>query len=149
MKKRSEFSWWCGFCGFRMVYSGTPKTRAEWAGGTEEMETIGMAYTVSEFCRQARISEGLYFKLQRQGQGPIVARVGRRVVITHSSAQAWMEQRERPSQQHVARISGVVATDVSRCMSACPKELKDHTTAAQCCDDINHSNEQQSNVNQS
>jgi hypothetical protein len=58
------------------------------------MEATAMGYTVREFCRYARISEGLYFKLQRRGEGPNVARMGRRVVITHSSAQKWIAQRE-------------------------------------------------------
>jgi hypothetical protein len=62
------------------------------------MELNVPAYTVSEFCRFARISEGLYFKLQRLGEGPTVARMGRRVVITQASASRWFEGREGRSE---------------------------------------------------
>lgn len=63
------------------------------------MEANAVGYTVSEFCRYARISEGLYFKLQRRGEGPSVARIGRRVVITHSSAQKWIAQKEMATER--------------------------------------------------
>jgi hypothetical protein len=69
------------------------------------MEANAMGYTVSEFCRYARISEGLYFKLQRRGEGPSVARMGRRVVITYSSAQKWIAQRETATERCADRAS--------------------------------------------
>jgi hypothetical protein len=74
------------------------------------METNAMGYTVREFCRYARISEGLYFKLQRRGEGPNVARIGRRVVITHSSAQKWIAQRETASCADRASLTGLAGS---------------------------------------
>jgi hypothetical protein len=58
------------------------------------MQTLGLAYTVKEFCQHARISERLYFKLQSRGEGPPVIRIGRRTVISREAARKWMMTRE-------------------------------------------------------
>jgi hypothetical protein len=53
-----------------------------------------LAYTVPEFCRAFRISERHYFNLRDEGKAPREMRVGRRVLISVESAQAWVRARE-------------------------------------------------------
>lgn len=57
------------------------------------MEAPALAYTVREFCHQARISERFYFKMQSLGEGPRVVRLGRRVVIPQEAAKRWLDDR--------------------------------------------------------
>jgi hypothetical protein len=53
-----------------------------------------LAYTVNEFCQAFRISERHYFNLRDANKGPKEFRVGRRVLISVESAQAWVKARE-------------------------------------------------------
>ncbi|WP_245323516.1 hypothetical protein [Bradyrhizobium stylosanthis] len=53
-----------------------------------------LAYTVPEFCRAFRISERHYLNLRYAGKAPTEMRVGRRVLISVESAQAWVKARE-------------------------------------------------------
>jgi hypothetical protein len=39
-------------------------------------------YTIQEWCHRGRISQPQYFKIQNEGTGPRVTRIGRRVIIT-------------------------------------------------------------------
>ncbi len=48
--------------------------------------------SITEFCARHRISPELYFKLQKQGQGPKVIRIGRRVLIPREAAQKWRDK---------------------------------------------------------
>ena len=52
------------------------------------------AHTISEFCLIHRISEPLYYKIQRDGTGPREAIAGTRNIITAQAARDWRQQRE-------------------------------------------------------
>jgi hypothetical protein len=54
------------------------------------------AFTISEFCDSHRLSRAQFYKLQKLGQGPDVARAGDRVVfISGEAAARWRRQREK------------------------------------------------------
>lgn len=55
--------------------------------------------SVNEFCKTNSISRSLFYKLQRQGNGPKVMKVGRRTLITPEASQEW-----RKRMQEVARL---------------------------------------------
>lgn len=47
------------------------------------------AQSVNEFCKTNGISRSLFYKLQRQGNGPQIMKVGRRTLIALDSAVEW------------------------------------------------------------
>ena len=51
-------------------------------------------FSIKSFCIAHDISEGFYFKLREQGQGPQEMRLGARVFITFESAARWRAERE-------------------------------------------------------
>ena len=51
-------------------------------------------FSIKSFCIAHGISEGFYFKLREQGQGPQEMRLGVRVFVTHESAARWRRERE-------------------------------------------------------
>lgn len=53
------------------------------------------AFTIAEFCTAHRISQGLYFKLQRAGKGPRVMPLGASIRISVEAAREWRLARER------------------------------------------------------
>jgi hypothetical protein len=55
------------------------------------------SYTIREFCEAHRIAPATYFILQREGTGPRVYRVGRKVLISLEAAADWRAQREAES----------------------------------------------------
>jgi hypothetical protein len=57
------------------------------------------AYSIPAFCQKHSISPAFYHKLQAQGLGPRVMRLGSRTLITRESAAAWRRERELASQQ--------------------------------------------------
>jgi hypothetical protein len=59
--------------------------------------TPRLALTIREFCEGHRISEGLYFKLKKQGKGPREMKIGRRTLISFESAAQWRRAREQSS----------------------------------------------------
>ncbi len=52
-------------------------------------------YTVTQFCKDHHISRSMYYKLQKQGQGPKQMMVGRRRLISNEAAADWRHQMER------------------------------------------------------
>ena len=52
------------------------------------------AQSVAEFCRDNCISRSLFYKLQREGKGPRIMKVGRRTLITSDSANEWRKALE-------------------------------------------------------
>jgi len=56
-------------------------TRADPA--TQEAEYVG---TVEEWCRDAKVSIGSYFKAKRAGEGPHIGQMGRRTPVIESPA---------------------------------------------------------------
>jgi predicted DNA-binding transcriptional regulator AlpA len=53
-----------------------------------------MMFSVAAFCHQHGISRGLFYKLAKEGRGPKIAKIGRRTLISHESAEAWRRQIE-------------------------------------------------------
>src|SRR5262245_47605424 len=54
-----------------------------------------LSMSIKEFCRLHGISEDQFFKMQRQGWGPKVMRVGSRTLISHEAAAEWRREREQ------------------------------------------------------
>lgn len=50
--------------------------------------------SIPEFCAVHGFSPAFYFNLQKEGKGPRVLRVGKRVLITREAAAEWRQQRE-------------------------------------------------------
>jgi predicted DNA-binding transcriptional regulator AlpA len=53
-----------------------------------------LALSVKEFCEQTGMGNTLFYKLQKTEEGPILMRVGGRVMIAHDTALAWIRSRE-------------------------------------------------------
>jgi len=63
------------------------------------------AYTINEWCFEARVSVPLYFKEQREGRGPRVAHMGRRTIITESPRAFYIRrEREASVQRHTTEV---------------------------------------------
>lgn len=53
-----------------------------------------LALSIPEFCKAHGISEGFFYKLKKQGEGPREMKVGTRTLITFESAAEWRRERE-------------------------------------------------------
>ena len=56
--------------------------------------TPRLALSIPEFCEAHGISEGFFYKLKKQGEGPREMKVGARTLITFESAAEWRRERE-------------------------------------------------------
>jgi hypothetical protein len=56
---------------------------------------FAQAFTIDEFCEAHRISREFFFKMQRDGWGPVVMQVGSRRLISQEAATNWRRQREQ------------------------------------------------------
>jgi len=55
-----------------------------------------LAYTVQEFCKAMRIGETLYYKMKREGTGPVELELGGgKKLITADEARRWLAARMR------------------------------------------------------
>ena len=54
-----------------------------------------LAVSILEFCDAFSISEGMYYKLKKQGLGPREMKVGTRTLISMEAADEWRRERER------------------------------------------------------
>jgi predicted DNA-binding transcriptional regulator AlpA len=52
------------------------------------------AFTIEEFCKAYGISRALYYKLLKSGQGPRIAKIGSKTLISGESAAEWLRARE-------------------------------------------------------
>lgn len=59
--------------------------------------TPRLALSILEFCKAHGISEGFFYKLKKQGEGPREMRVGARTLISFESAAEWRRAREGAS----------------------------------------------------
>jgi hypothetical protein len=78
---------------------GTRK-RADVAQRTKRKGFNGMppprlAFNIPELCEAARISEGFYFKLKREGRGPREMKMGARTLVSVDAAKRWLRAFER------------------------------------------------------
>lgn len=53
------------------------------------MTTNQTAQSVNDFCQANSISRSLFYKLQREGKGPRLMKVGRRTLISAEAANEW------------------------------------------------------------
>jgi hypothetical protein len=54
-----------------------------------------LALTIAQFCQAyGGFSPAMFFKLKKLGLGPREMRIGRRVMISMQSAEAWRRERE-------------------------------------------------------
>ena len=74
------------------VEPSMPKSRALFA--TVRPPTPRLALSIPEFCEAHGISEGFFYKLKKQGEGPREMKVGARTLITFESAAEWRRARE-------------------------------------------------------
>lgn len=58
------------------------------------MKTTINAQSVNDFCQTFNISRSLFYKLNREGRGPRLMKVGRRTLISLESAQEWQRRME-------------------------------------------------------
>ena len=56
--------------------------------------TPRLALSIPEFCEAHGISEGFFYKLKKQGEGPREMKVGARTLITFESPAEWRSARE-------------------------------------------------------
>ena len=54
-------------------------------------------YSIASFCVAHSISVDFYFRLQRDGIGPKVMRIGGRTLISYEAAADWRKEREEAS----------------------------------------------------
>ena len=52
------------------------------------------AFTIEEFCKAYGISRALYYKLLRAGDGPRIAKIGSKTLISDEAATEWLRRRE-------------------------------------------------------
>jgi hypothetical protein len=57
-----------------------------------------MAYSIRQFCQAHNISVDTYFRIQRDGRGPVTMKVGGRTLISIEAAAGWRREREKASQ---------------------------------------------------
>jgi hypothetical protein len=58
------------------------------------LKTMAATYSVSEFCREHRISRGLFYNLLQEGKGPHIMKAGRRTLISEEAAGEWRRRME-------------------------------------------------------
>lgn len=54
-----------------------------------------IAYSIRQFCQTVGISVRTFHALQQRGEGPPVVRIGRRTLIRRTTADEWLDARER------------------------------------------------------
>ena len=71
--------------------------RAPRASSSADIETVTsrppVAYTISEFCLEHKISPAYYYKMRKFGLGPREMILGRRRLVSAEDAAAWRRDR--------------------------------------------------------
>ena len=73
------------------------KSRTKLAAVLPRPPTPRLTFSIPEFCEAHGISEGFFYKLKKQGEGPREMKVGTRTLITFESAAEWRRTREKPA----------------------------------------------------
>jgi predicted DNA-binding transcriptional regulator AlpA len=76
------------------VEPSMPKSHTPFATTRQRPQTPRLALSIPEFCEAHGISEGFFYKLKKQGEGPREMKVGARTLITFESAAEWRRTRE-------------------------------------------------------
>lgn len=53
------------------------------------------AQDVNTFCETYGISRSMFYKLQRQGKGPRLLKIGKRTLVTIEAAEQWQQDMEQ------------------------------------------------------
>ena len=77
-------------CGPPLPTGDSPKYRRK----PKSVDPQALAMSIHAFCVRHDISEDLFFKMQREGWGPRVMRVGTRRLISQEAAAEWRRARE-------------------------------------------------------
>ena len=80
-----------------------PKSRPELAA-VSPLPTPRLALSIRRFCEAHGISEGFFYKLKKQGEGPRVMKVGARTLITFEFAAKWRAAREAVGRSRSLRV---------------------------------------------
>ena len=94
---------------------------------TEEKDQA--AWEIEEWCPEAKISPGMYYKQKREGRGPHTTKIGRRTIITEVTPRlpCTARPRRRRSDGDRVMMTGTKAKDLSR-----GDELRMHVIAKSC-----------------
>jgi predicted DNA-binding transcriptional regulator AlpA len=88
-----------------------PKSRTQSAAvSPPPPPTLRLALSIPEFCKAHGISEGFFYKLKKQGEGPREMKVGARTLISFESAAEWRRARET---KHTETIVSPIATPIA------------------------------------
>jgi predicted DNA-binding transcriptional regulator AlpA len=71
-----------------------PKSRPRFSADPPRPPSPRLALSIAEFCEAYGISEGLFYKLKKKGEGPREMKLGARTLITLESAAEWRRARE-------------------------------------------------------
>ena len=66
-----------------------------------------LAFSIPEFCRRHGISRAHFYNLSKNGDAPVVMRVGRRTLISAEAAAVWRRRMEEADREASARTSEV------------------------------------------
>ena len=66
-----------------------------------------LAFSIPEFCRRHGISRAHFYNLSKNGDAPVVMRVGRRTLVSAEAAAAWRRRMEEAAREASARTSEV------------------------------------------
>ena len=89
-----------------------PKSRTKLAAVLPRPPTPRLALSIPEFCEAHGISEGFFYKLKKQGEGPREMKVGARTLITFESAAEWRRARENRHRSNNRRIEWTVSPNL-------------------------------------
>ena len=87
------------------------KSRTKLAAVCPRPSTPRLTLSIPEFCEAHGISEGFFYKLKKQGEGPREMKVGARTLITFESAAEWRRTREN---QPGRGLRSAVRSDVTQ-----------------------------------
>ena len=65
-------------------------------------DLTSLVMSIREFCRLHGISEDQFFKMQREGWGPLTMKVGSRTLISYEAAAEWRRSREEAAVKEAA-----------------------------------------------
>ena len=70
---------------------------AEWHHAAVTDAADRAAYSIPEWAKRNGISVSMYHKIQKQGLGPRIMRVGSRTLISREADEQWRREREAAS----------------------------------------------------
>ena len=66
-------------------------------GADEPTPRLRLALSIAEFCWAHGFSEGMFYKMKKQGLTPREMKIGTRTLITFEAAAKWRAEREAAS----------------------------------------------------